>query len=258
MPFPEQAPAGAEEGLPLLRIERAVVTRGHGAFRLGIERFFLRAGEIVALTGPSGSGKSTFLDFVGLAQSPESAARFEIVGTDGPVDAAGLWRRGDRAGLGALRARELGYMLQTGGLLPFLSARANIALPRRIVGLAARDPWIEALAEELGIAGVLDRKGHRLSVGQRQRVALLRALAHRPRLLLADEPTAALDPMTADIVFGKLVDLAAKLGIAAIVVSHDVERVRAFGLPELRILTEGDAAAPRGRLAWPAVAEAVR
>lgn len=258
MHSPEPARSGLDDGLPLLQIDHAVAARGGGAFRLEIERFRLRAGEIVALTGPSGSGKSTFLDFVGLARAPESAGRFEIAGTDGPVDAADLWRRGDRVGLGALRGRELGYVLQTGGLLPFLSARANIALPRRIVGLAAHDPWIDELAGELGIAGVLDRKGHQLSVGQRQRVALLRALAHRPRLLLADEPTAALDPMTADIVFGKLVELAGKLGIAAIVVSHDVERVRAFGLPEVRILTAGDAAAPRGRLAWPAATETVR
>lgn len=213
---------------PALLIEGLARTNGEGpgAFVLEVDRFVLRAGEAVAVAGPSGSGKSTLLDLAALAVPPDRATSLSLAGTD----AAALWRSGDGDALARLRARGIGYVLQTGALLPFVTVRANIALPQRLSG-REDEGRIAALAGTLGIAGTLGRKPGALSVGQRQRAAIARALSHRPALVLADEPTAALHPEMADTVLDLLVRETAAAGAALLLATHDPERALRFGLP---------------------------
>lgn len=222
---------------------------GAARFVLDIPALTLRAGEAVALVGPSGAGKSTALDLAALALAPDRAERLVVAGTD----AAPLWRAGDREALARLRARAIGYVTQTGALLPFVSVGRNIALTQHLSG--RRDPALIArLAERLGIARELDKPPAALSVGQRQRVAIARALAHRPALVLADEPTAALHPEMADTVLTLLVEHCAEQGAALLVATHDAARAAAHGLALRRVVPA--AHAPRStveeRIACPA------
>ncbi|RPO64990.1 ATP-binding cassette domain-containing protein [Pseudomonas aeruginosa] len=173
------------------------VARSHGAgrqrYRLRVPALELRAGRQLAIVGPSGCGKSTLLDLLALALAPDPGGRFEFLAGERPQDIAALWRDGRQDRLAALRRQHCGYVLQSGGLLEFLDVRRNIGLPCALLGAPSAER-VQALAERLEIGDQLDKKPAALSVGQRQRVAIARALAHAPRLLLADEPTAALDP----------------------------------------------------------------
>lgn len=199
-------------------------------FELLVPRFVVRRGECVAVTGPSGCGKSTLLDILGLALRPDHSARFLLTPGDGEtIDIGDRWRRNDRDALAAVRACHIGYVLQTGGLLPFLSALENIQLSRVLLGL---DPVgrIEKLAAVLAIGSLLGKKPHALSIGERQRVSIARALAHEPTLLLADEPTAALDPRNGTRVMKLLLALVQQLRITAIIVSHDWNLLDTLGL----------------------------
>ncbi|MFZ0789758.1 MAG: ATP-binding cassette domain-containing protein, partial [Chromatiaceae bacterium] len=137
-----------------------------------------------------------------------------------PTDLMGLWRRDDLDALGRLRGAHIGYVLQTGGLLPFLTARENIVLSCRLLG---RDPGglIDRLAERLGIGPQLGKRPGQLSVGERQRVAIARAMAHRPSVVLADEPTASVDPVNAAAILELLLELVHQSGVTAIIASHD-------------------------------------
>jgi len=216
-----------------LDLAGVVRTQASGAARfvLEIPALRLRAGEAVALVGPSGAGKSTALDLAALALAPDRADRLAVAGTD----AAALWRAGDREALANLRARAIGYVTQTGALLPFVSVGRNIALTQHLSG--QHDPALVArLAERLGIATELDKPPAALSVGQRQRAAIARALAHRPALVLADEPTAALHPEMADAVLALLVEHCAAQGAALLVATHDAERAAAHGLGLRRVV----------------------
>lgn len=221
----------------VLRLAGVCRRRGEGreGFLLEVPTFEIARGACLALTGASGSGKSTMLDLLGLVLRPDRAERFELAGSNGqPIDVAALWQGGDRDGLAALRARQIGYVLQTGGLLPFLSAGDNINLSRRLLGLDSDDGWVARLIDALGLGALLRKKPRALSIGERQRVAIARALAHRPMLLLADEPTAALDPAHAVEVMDLLLTLVRELHISAIVVSHDWDLVQSLGLREVR------------------------
>jgi len=218
---------------------------GPGSFRVEVGRLGVAAGECVAVTGPSGSGKSTLLDLLGLIAAPQRAGRFTLrLGGDAPVDVAALWARGGRDALAGVRGRGIGYVLQTGGLLPFLSVAENIALSCRLNGTAARDR-VEALARALGLERHLAKKPRDLSIGERQRVAIARALAHGPALVLADEPTASLDPANAERVMGLLVDLTRHLGVAVVVASHDWDLLARHGVRriEARVAEGADGAA---------------
>jgi lipoprotein-releasing system ATP-binding protein len=171
-------------------------------------------GEMVALTGPSGSGKSTFLNLVGALDTPTAGeVRFE--GED-------LFTM-DQAALASFRNAAVGFIFQSHHLLPEFTALENAMMPaliRRVPRAEAR----RAALEVLELAGLGDRVGHRpgeLSGGEQQRVALARALCLRPRLLLADEPTGNLDPATAEGIHALLSELNARLGITAVVVTHN-------------------------------------
>ena len=222
---------------PLLSLRETTRRRGTGldSFVIEVPSFDVAAGACVAVTGASGSGKSTLLDLLGLVLRPDTSERFVLRGAGGEeTDIAALWKRGDRNALATVRAHSIGYVLQTGGLLPFLRADENIRLSRRLLGLDAEDALVARLVDVLGLDRLLRRTPQALSGGERQRVAIARALAHRPALLLADEPTAALDPGQAVTVMELLLALVREIGCTAIIVTHDWDLVQALGLEEVR------------------------
>jgi len=202
------------------------------AFALSVRDLALGPGEALAVTGPSGCGKSTLLLMLGLALPPDAADSFVFAPRGTQADIPELWRQRKRDALARLRAHAIGIVPQTGGLLPWLSIGENIALTQRIAG--RRNPELVAhLAADLGIAEQLRKKPAELSVGQRQRAAIARALAHRPALVLADEPTAAVHPALADAILALLLRETRALGAALVLATHDPERARRFGLPIL-------------------------
>src|SRR3954464_12708593 len=176
-------------------------------------------GEIVALLGPSGSGKSTLLQAVGLLEGGfEGSIRLQ------GEEAAEL----DDEGRTRLRRDLLGFVYQFHHLLPEFNAVENVALPQLVSGaepLAARQR-AEQLLGALGLSQRLDHRPSKLSGGEQQRVAVARALANRPPLVLADEPTGNLDEHTADIVFAEFINLVRGEGSAALVATHN-ERIAA-------------------------------
>lgn len=213
----------------MVRLQGLVKIRSQSesVFELHVPDFEVRPGQMVAVIGESGCGKSTLLDVLALVMAPTRVAMFEInpAGPDAARDVAALWARADEDALSALRRDLFGYVLQTGGLLPFLTVRRNIGLPARIKGGDIPAARVEALAERLGLGGCLDRMPSALSIGQRQRAAILRALVHQPRLVLADEPTAAVDKARARSIMDDMRRLAREESVAVVVVTHDVDLV---------------------------------
>ena len=204
-------------------------------FRLSVPQMDIRAGDQVAVLGHSGCGKSTLLDLLAMTLEPTSSARFSFEPEpDNRANIRDAWvkRRFDL--MAGLRGRYLGYVLQTGGLLPFLTVRENIALPRRLCKLEPDDGLLHSLADRLRITAQLQKLPSALSVGQRQRVAVARALVHQPAVVLADEPTASLDPHTSAEVMELFVELAAQNGITLVVASHEWGKTKALGLARLQ------------------------
>jgi lipoprotein-releasing system ATP-binding protein len=176
-------------------------------------------GEIVALLGPSGSGKSTLLQAVGLLEGGFSG-RIEIAG----VDASKL----DASERTALRRDHLGFVYQFHHLLPDFTAEENVILPQLLRDVARDDAALRAreLLTALGLGHRLTHRPSQLSGGEQQRVAVARALANRPKLVLADEPTGNLDESTADRVLAEFLELVRTSGSAALVATHN-ERLAA-------------------------------
>jgi lipoprotein-releasing system ATP-binding protein len=179
----------------------------------------VNAGEIVALVGPSGSGKSTLLQICGLLEKP----------TSGDVSIGGIpcGQLADDKRT-ALRRDHIGFVYQYHHLLPEFSAEENVVIPQMIAGQSRKTARGRAqdLLEKMGLK---DRTGHRpgqLSGGEQQRVAICRALANGPKLLLADEPTGNLDPHTSDRVFQALLELVRGEGLAALIATHNPELAR--------------------------------
>ena len=217
----------------MFSIRKLCKTRQDGAdYTLDIDCLDVLRGEGIAITGPSGCGKSTALDVLAGILRPDAAERFIFAPDDDvAVDMMDAWDRGRLDTLSLLRRRYLGYVLQTGGLLPFLSVRDNITAVRRAIGLPD-DTRVDELAERLGIRRLLALQPHKLSVGERQRVAIARALAPEPALILADEPTAALDPLNAQGVMQLFAELAREMGCTVILVTHAPEMARGLGFRE--------------------------
>lgn len=174
----------------------------------------IKPGEIVALVGQSGAGKSTLLQLAGLLEAAEEG-QILIGGQD--------VRRMGEAGRTRTRARDIGFVYQFHHLLPEFSALDNVALPLRIVGTGQRDARARAtdLLTRLGLKERLSHRPSQLSGGEQQRTAIARAIAHRPKLLLADEPTGNLDEATAATVMDSLTNLVRNEGLAALIATHN-------------------------------------
>lgn len=173
-------------------------------------------GEVVGLIGPSGSGKSSLLHAAGLLERPTSGE----IRIDG-ADVGGL----DERARTHIRLASIGFVYQFHHLLAEFDARDNVALPLRIAGIGqaqARERASEMLTA-LGLGERLTHQPAQLSGGEQQRVAVARALANRPRLLLADEPTGNLDPATSQSVFEALQRLVKDTGVAALIATHNME-----------------------------------
>ncbi|WP_437882115.1 ABC transporter ATP-binding protein [Pseudomonas sp. LRF_L74] len=220
----------------MLRLVDIRKTRGSGSqrYRLEVPQLELRPGQRIALIGASGSGKSTLLDILALALSPDAGGLLEYQFDGQRHDIGVLWQTARHDALGRIRARACGYVLQTGGLLGFLDVRANIRLPLDLIGQADRG-GVQALARQLDIADLLEESPGHLSVGQRQRVSIARALVHRPALILADEPTASLDPLNAQRVMDLLVEQATARDLCLVVATHDAELARRHDLLPLHL-----------------------
>ena len=173
-------------------------------------------GEVVGLIGPSGSGKSSLLHAAGLLERPTSGE----IRIDG-ADVGGL----DERARTHIRLASIGFVYQFHHLLAEFDARDNVALPLRIAGVGqgeARERASEVLTA-LGLGERLTHQPAQMSGGEQQRVAVARALANRPRLLLADEPTGNLDPATSQTVFEALHRLVKDTGVAALIATHNME-----------------------------------
>ncbi len=203
---------GADAG-SALRLE-AIERRYGDLVVLKASDLALARGETVALLGPSGSGKSSLLHIAGLLERPSAGEVF--------IDGIAASRLPDRART-ALRRDALGFVYQFHHLLPEFSALGNVALPQLIAGRPRAEAETEAarLLSALGLGERLHHQPGKLSGGEQQRTAIARALANRPRILLADEPTGNLDPKTADKVFDELLALVRSQGLAALVATHD-------------------------------------
>jgi lipoprotein-releasing system ATP-binding protein len=209
----------SEAGLKLDAIRRSFA---QGKDRLDVlagAALVVRPGEIVALVGPSGAGKSTLLHIAGLLERP---------------DAGEVWLGGEACGAlsdsrrTCLRRSHLGFVYQYHHLLPEFSAVENVILPQMIAAKSrsgARDRALELL-ERMGLKARAEHRPGQLSGGEQQRVAICRALANQPKVLLADEPTGNLDPHTADSVFGELLRLVRSTGVAALIATHNPDLAR--------------------------------
>ena len=171
-------------------------------------------GSVVALVGPSGSGKSSMLYCMAGLLRPNAG---EILFKDVRIDELSENARAD------LRRKEFGFVFQFAELVPELTLRQNIALPLELnnVARATVKGRVTELVELLGIADQADRRPAQVSGGQAQRAAVARAIAHRPSMLFADEPTGALDSVNGEIVLDALLDLARKSGTTIVLVTHD-------------------------------------
>jgi putative ABC transport system ATP-binding protein len=172
----------------------------------------LPAGRLTAVMGASGSGKSTLLHCLAGLDTPTSGTVLL-----GEVD---LGRLGDTA-LTRIRRERLGFVFQAFNLVPTLSARENILLPSRLAGTRPEPAWLELVIEAVGLADRLDHRPAQLSGGQQQRVAVARALAGRPEVIFADEPTGNLDSRTGLGVLRLLRESVDTLGQTVVMVTHD-------------------------------------
>jgi putative ABC transport system ATP-binding protein len=239
MPVSVTAPA------VILDIEDLAVIRGEGdqAHRVLLPRLRITEGGVLAISGASGCGKSTLLEAIGLLLGIAHCSRYRLMPAQavatrrGVVDVRTLLQKKDRNALANVRARYLGFVLQSGGLLPFLTVDANIHLPRRLLGMTPTSAHIAHAIVCLGLATVLHKYPRELSIGERQRVAFVRALAHEPALVLADEPTAALDPHRAQDLLSLFLQLVGDFRMGALIVSHDWALMAQFGVERLHATT---------------------
>lgn len=221
-------------------------------YRLVIPRLLINEGDRIALTGPSGCGKSTSMDILGLALRPDSAAEFSFFSSGQPVDIMNLWQSNNLDALACLRLKNMGYVLQSGELIPFLTTGENIVITARLLNLEP-DIYLPValdLAHRLDVAHLWNAMPATLSVGERQRAAIARALVCRPRVILADEPTAALDPIHAGRVMDVFLETVAGFGGTLVLITHNARWAAAGGLVEIPFFLEEDASGVSAILEW--------
>jgi len=205
------------EALRLDGIEKTYLAGTPGEVRVlrGAD-LVLNSGEAVALVAPSGAGKSTLLHIAGLLDTPDSGTV--------SVEGAEMSSASDRRRT-AMRRDKLGFVYQFHHLLPEFTALENIILPQLAngTGWAAAETRARALLAGVGVGARADHRPAALSGGEQQRVAICRALANAPAVLLADEPTGNLDPGTSETVFAALMDLVRGSGLAALIATHNLD-----------------------------------
>ncbi|MFO1188362.1 MAG: ABC transporter ATP-binding protein [Alphaproteobacteria bacterium] len=204
---------------PLIELRQISKHYGEGPARVDAVRsvsLAIHPGQVVALLGPSGSGKTTLLNIIGCILEPASG----WMRLDGDVVYDNRWLKGD---LRRLRLEKIGFIFQFHNLLPFLDATDNVAIVRELAGAspAAARQAAQDLLDYLDVGHRKNAMPAQLSGGEAQRVAIARALANQPRIILADEPTAALDSKRAGIVMDLLRKLAIERQAAIIAVTHD-------------------------------------
>jgi putative ABC transport system ATP-binding protein len=189
---------------------------GSGPARVHVLRgldLTVRRGEFLAVMGPSGCGKSTLLHVLGLVTPPDAGA-LELCGRAVPRGGGELQQ---------MRRRNIGMVFQRFNLLGVLTAEHNVAISLRVRGLAGVDGRVRRLFEEMGVEHVMRRKPGAMSIGEQQRVAVVRALAHEPDLLLADEPTGNLDSDNADRLLALFAELHRDRQQTIIMITHSAE-----------------------------------
>ena len=226
--------------------KRYVAPDGSAVPVIDVPEFTLVAGEHAALVGGSGSGKTTLLHLIAGILTPDSGRILfregQAANGGGGVDVAAL----SEPARDFFRGRNIGYVFQTHHLLPGFTALENVLLGMSFTDRPGDPQWARHLLAEVGLADRLHYKPEKLSVGQQQRVAVARALANRPKLVLADEPTGALDPRNAQAVLNLVRQLCAEVGASLLLVSHDpaitAQLPRAVLLAELNRAGAGVAA----------------
>ncbi len=212
----EQSEASKDEG-PVLEVRNLAKTYTLGKVKIqalsGVN-LQVKRGEFLAVMGPSGSGKTTLLNLIGTLDTP----------TEGTIILDGVnLPRLNESGKDKIRRQRIGFIYQFYNLIPVLSARENVELPMDIANVEGKESR-ERTDQLLEMVGLLDRADHRpdeLSGGEQQRIAIARALANQPSLILADEPTGDLDTKTGQEVIGRLKALCKEEGVTVIMVTHD-------------------------------------
>ncbi len=211
-----------------LRDVEKIRTKGGASFTLRVPELVIHRGEFCSVVGPSGCGKSTLLDLLALVLDPSRSSCFSITVAQNQTMKEWDIPRLSENDAARIRRRNIGYVLQNGGLLPFLTVRENIMISADISGRPVARKEFDTLVGFLGLDDQLNKKPQYLSGGQRQRVAVARALIHHPAIILADEPTAAVDYPTALDIRDELKHLAHALGAAVVMVTHDRSLVDAI------------------------------
>lgn len=215
---------------------------GKRSFELVIRNLAIAEGARIAITGPSGCGKSTTLDILGMSLSPDPGGEFlfQPPGSGNAVQISRLWEQQDTGELAELRLRYLGYVLQTGELFPYLTVGENLQFVAKLAGQDKRDTeeLARQMAARLDIGDNWDSWPGTLSVGERQRVAIGRAIVGRPKVILADEPTAALDPLHAEDVMQIFLEALEDFGSALVLVTHNTQWALSAGLAEAAFVLE--------------------
>jgi putative ABC transport system ATP-binding protein len=200
----------------MIQVQNLEYSYGQSSFRLSIPALHVSQGERVALIGPSGSGKTTLLSLLSGAVVPTSGS-IEVDGVRVDTKSDAERRR--------FRIAKVGFVFQDFELIEYLPVRDNILLPyfinRSLKRTAETDRQLERITDQAGLSDKLRRYPQQLSTGERQRVAICRALIASPRLVLADEPTGSLDPITAGDIMKLLLDQATVNGATLVMVTHD-------------------------------------
>ncbi len=185
-------------------------------------------GDLVCLSAPSGGGKTTLLNAIGGLDIPDSG---EVWIADQRIDNL------SKGALAALRLTQIGFVFQAYNLVPVLTARENVEFVMQVQGVPAgeRGDKSQAILEEVGLAGLADRRPAEMSGGQQQRVAIARAIVSRPALVLADEPTANLDSRAADELMALFVELNEHRNTTFVIATHD-QRVMAYAKRLIKML----------------------